>query len=864
MIHKNNLNFNEMKISTKIMVLLFAFFLMQNALAQLSGTKTIGGTSPDYTTIGNAITALKTNGINGNITFNIRDGVYNELLDITGISGSETYTIIFQSESQDTSKVKITYSATAGNTYLVNLTRIKNITFQYLTFKFTGNYTCKMVYIHDSAVNVKFLNNYFKCLNRNAYIVYGPQPQSGEKAYRALEFTNNTFEQGYSAIELYGGYYGVPKNIIITNNIFKDQDNNGIYLSSCEGTSIKSNSITSVTSVNYDVSAFGIGLEYGIDFEIIGNKLYTSYCYGILLKECSNTSALKRAVNNNFVTTKVDPLGMGGQAMGITSSAYADVIYNSFRLIGGATGMTNYGLLVSGSSNINVVNNIFYNNEYYAVSLDSKTGITSWDYNYLFSKSNTMFARYNGSSYSSLSAWQTASTLDAHSVTGTLSFTSASDLHVNTKVVNAKATPWGAVTTDIDNELRNATTPDIGADEFTILNSEPVIANQTFTIDENLTTGSTVDTVVATDPDAGQVLTYSIIAGNTSNAFSINSSSGQITVNTSSAINYEVNPSFALSVRVQDNGIGTLSDTAIVTVNLTNLNEAPVIANQTFNINEGIANGSAVGTVIASDPDAGQTLTYSITAGNTSNAFSIDSPTGVITVNTSSALDYETTPVFTLTVQVQDNGAGALSSSATVTINLNKVNEYPVINNQSFSILENLDNGSAAGTVVASDPDAAQTLTYSITAGNTSNAFSINSSTGVITVNTSSALDYETTPVFTLTVQVQDNGAGALSSSATVTISLINVNEPTGVNSLSIADNSWFYPNPSNGIINFDPGLLLNNNISIEVYDLAGRIVFKQEKINQNTVILTNESGVFTIRLIINQKIYNQKIIIRK
>ncbi len=107
-------------------------------------------------------------------------------------------------------------------------------------------------------------------------------------------------------------------------------------------------------------------------------------------------------------------------------------------------------------------------------------------------------------------------------------------------------------------------------------------------------------------------------------------------------------------------------------------NHAPVIADQAFAVNENSADGTVVGTVAASDPDAAQTLSYRITAGNTSGAFGINSSTGQITVANSAALDYETTPTFLLTVQVTDNGSPAESSWATVTINLVNVNEAPV------------------------------------------------------------------------------------------------------------------------------------------------------------------------------------------
>ena len=111
-------------------------------------------------------------------------------------------------------------------------------------------------------------------------------------------------------------------------------------------------------------------------------------------------------------------------------------------------------------------------------------------------------------------------------------------------------------------------------------------------------------------------------------------------------------PTFSLTVQVLDNGTPALSGTATVTVNLTNVNEAPVVNAATFTVNENSANGTVVGTVTFADPDAGQTGTFSITAGNTGGAFAINAGTGQITVATTAALNFEVTPTFSLTVQV--------------------------------------------------------------------------------------------------------------------------------------------------------------------------------------------------------------------
>jgi VCBS repeat-containing protein len=201
-------------------------------------------------------------------------------------------------------------------------------------------------------------------------------------------------------------------------------------------------------------------------------------------------------------------------------------------------------------------------------------------------------------------------------------------------------------------------------------------------------------------------------------------------------------------------------------------NRPPIINAQTFSLAENSANNTVVGTVVASDPDAGQTLTYAITAGNTGGAFSINSSTGQLRVANSAVLNFETTPSFALTVQVTDNAPSPLSASNTVTINLTNVNEAPVVAAQTFSLAENSANGTAVGTIVASDPDTGTTLTYALTAGNTSGAFALNAATGQLTVANTAALDFETTLTFTLTVSVSDGG---LVTTATITINLIDV-----------------------------------------------------------------------------------------
>ena len=70
----------------------------------------------------------------------------------------------------------------------------------------------------------------------------------------------------------------------------------------------------------------------------------------------------------------------------------------------------------------------------------------------------------------------------------------------------------------------------------------------------------------------------------------------------------------------------------------------------------------------------GQGLTYSVAGSNTANAFTIDPVTGAITVSNPAALDFETTPLFTLTVNAID---GLLNDTAQITVSLVDANDAP-------------------------------------------------------------------------------------------------------------------------------------------------------------------------------------------
>src|SRR5262249_49781575 len=161
-----------------------------------------------------------------------------------------------------------------------------------------------------------------------------------------------------------------------------------------------------------------------------------------------------------------------------------------------------------------------------------------------------------------------------------------------------------------------------------------------FSIAENSANGSVVGTVVASDIDSGQSLTYVLNSSTLDGAFAINARTGQISVANVALLNYEAVQSVTLGVTVADSGNPALTASAQTTVAITNANDAPSIASQTFAIREYLNQGLTVGNVVASDEDAGQTLTYSIVATTLPDAFMIDPSTGRILVANGNLLDY--------------------------------------------------------------------------------------------------------------------------------------------------------------------------------------------------------------------------------
>ena len=184
---------------------------------------------------------------------------------------------------------------------------------------------------------------------------------------------------------------------------------------------------------------------------------------------------------------------------------------------------------------------------------------------------------------------------------------------------------------------------------MTNVNEAPVITTSatTASVFENSTA---VLTFAATDVDMPTTLSWSVESGNDGGKFNINSTSGVLTFKTAPDFESPTDTappnSYVVTVKVTDNGSPTmLSDMHTITVNVTNVNEAPVITTSATTASV-LENSTAVLTFSATDVDASTTLTWAVESGNDGGKFNINS--------TSGALSFKTAPDFESPTDVGD------------------------------------------------------------------------------------------------------------------------------------------------------------------------------------------------------------------
>jgi hypothetical protein len=244
-------------------------------------------------------------------------------------------------------------------------------------------------------------------------------------------------------------------------------------------------------------------------------------------------------------------------------------------------------------------------------------------------------------------------------------------------------------------------------------------------IAENAATTTAAYTAVAVDPE-GTAVTYSL-GGTDAASFDINASTGAVTLKASA--NYEAKPTYLIDVSSTD---GTLSATQAVTINVTNVNEAPTVANPIADTvaSKDIAFNFVVPTTTFADVDSGDTLTYSATtvAGGALPAWLSFNATTHTFSGTPTTAD-----LGTVQVRVTGKDSGNLSATEDFAITVSSNAAPTVAANTTAAV----SASSASLNLSSLFTDVGDTLTYAITSGALPTGLSL--SNGVISGTVASA-----------------------------------------------------------------------------------------------------------------------------
>ncbi|MBF0448377.1 MAG: cadherin domain-containing protein [Magnetococcales bacterium] len=285
-------------------------------------------------------------------------------------------------------------------------------------------------------------------------------------------------------------------------------------------------------------------------------------------------------------------------------------------------------------------------------------------------------------------------------------------------------------------------------------NVSPVLADTTFTVNENNAANTVVGTLSATDTNSDDLLSYSI-SEDTSGLFTIGSSSGTITILEADVLDYETTAVYNLTVAVSDNYVNALGEadpgitSATITIKVGNLNETPTVAaSSTQTVLEDTATN--LDDIVVADPDIGtlSTNTLVVTLEMSNGTITAGSTTGLtVTGNSSNALSLTGTPTDlnialtklyytgdenfagtdTLDITVTDTDKKTpLKTATSMTLTVEAVNDQPSFSLSSTQKTLSEDAGDQSYSFFATDlaanggsDEADQTFSFTVSNDNT-------------------------------------------------------------------------------------------------------------------------------------------------
>ncbi len=325
-------------------------------------------------------------------------------------------------------------------------------------------------------------------------------PETGTATLQGI-YTLNLINATVASNTITGGYTSNAVRALSQNGGSVSWHHNSVYnlqssnemkgFNAIAGTcTLYNNNIHDLSSLTQAVQGMDLHIEYGGTATAYNNLIYdlsstTTYSYSVIGIQSNGTD---NVLYNNYIYDLRNPAASTvPQVIGIqVTNRTVDIMYNTIYLdaVGSGANFSSAAIHNTGGTSLQLTNNILCN-----LSTPGTTGkaVTIWndegfatidattDYNILYAgipSSSHLISYTSATAYITLDEYKAAAvTHDQNSFTEATPFVSTTipyDLHIvpgAATLAESHAIPLASISTDYDNDPRNASTPDIGADE---------------------------------------------------------------------------------------------------------------------------------------------------------------------------------------------------------------------------------------------------------------------------------------------------------------------------------------------------------------------------------------------------------------
>lgn len=428
----------------------------------LHGLYHVGGSGADFANFNAAVTALELFGIDSNVIFMVNAGTYNEQISIDSIPGmTPTRRVYFIPASLDSTTVIITNHSSLSDNYVVRLNGVSNVEFNRITIRATNPSSGYAVVLKNGASRNTFYHNVIESPYGN-YNLSIPIYISNITNENENRFEGNRVKNGLYGFYTYGANINSKeKGNAFVGNVITDFYSMGIYGNYVDSVIIACNTISSVSMSPLK----GIYLQNIDNYLAIGcNRITldgTAQTMGIQIYYYNGTDSVSN-ISNNFVSLNCHNNYDFGIYVGYAHNLW--VLYNSVNIYGYGTNSKSF-ISYGTCSNLSLLNNNFVNNaDGYSCYFYTGNPVNRMDFNNLYTSGSKI--GYLNVDMNDLYMWQMYTTLDSHSVSVDPHFYSTTSYKISSMALNNSGTWVNLIQSDIDQEGRSTTNPDIGADEY--------------------------------------------------------------------------------------------------------------------------------------------------------------------------------------------------------------------------------------------------------------------------------------------------------------------------------------------------------------------------------------------------------------